>query len=238
MRTTRSRRTSHRLSQARRLLQERLEDRTLLSDSRPPALVLLDPSSKGALNVAGNGGVLVTGGGTAVIDSRNPQAIVVTGHGDVGAAEFDIAGSPGYATTGSGKLQGTVVSGVAPLADPLASLPVPTAPATTYAAVNDSGSAPLTLSPGTYVGGIKITGQGPVTLLPGLYYLKGGGFSVTGKGGVTGGGVMIYNAPASSGDGITIAGAGGVSLTPPTSGTFVGVSIFQDRNSTAPIEMS
>src|SRR5262249_51412628 len=128
--------------------------------------------------------------------------------------------------------------GATPMADPLASLLAPTAPSTTFAAVNYSGSAPLTLSPGTYVGGIKLAGQSSVTLLPGLYYLKGGGFSVTGQASVIGNGVMIYNAPASASDGINFAGGGSISLTPQTSGTYIGMTLFQDRTSQAPINMS
>src|SRR5205085_9472529 len=123
------------------------------------------------------------------------QAALASGKGAVSAAEFDIAGNPGFVATGSAQFQGVIHSGVAPLADPLASLPVPPVPPTSYPAVQYSGKDPLTLSPGTYVGGIKITGQGAVTLLPGIYYLQGGGFSVTGQGSASGDGVMIYNAP-------------------------------------------
>jgi hypothetical protein len=74
---------------------EHLEDRTLLSSSSIPALLLLDPSAKGALNVTGQGGVLASGGGIVVIDSSNAQAAVATGKGNVSAAEFHITGNPG-----------------------------------------------------------------------------------------------------------------------------------------------
>jgi hypothetical protein len=53
---------------------EWLEDRTLLSDSSIPAVLVLDPSSSGALNVSGNGSVVVLGGGSVVSDSASPQA--------------------------------------------------------------------------------------------------------------------------------------------------------------------
>src|SRR4051812_11332304 len=74
---------------------ELLEDRTLLSTANLPAILLLDPASQGALNVTGNCGILVTGGGTVVIDSSNPQAAMATGNGNVSAQEFDITGTPG-----------------------------------------------------------------------------------------------------------------------------------------------
>jgi hypothetical protein len=40
---------------------------------------------------------------------------------------------------------------------------------------------------------------------------------------------MIYNAPTSKSDNISITGQGKVILTPPTSGIYQGISIFQDR---------
>src|SRR5262249_57890704 len=111
---------------------------------------------------------------------------------------------PGFATPGQGRLQGTVHGGVAVSSDPLVTLPVPPAPAATFAAVAYSGSDPLILSPGTYVGGIWLSGQGPVTLLPGLYYLHGGGFSVSGQARVTGDRVTLDNAPRRHSDAISL----------------------------------
>src|SRR5207245_1285517 len=76
------------------------------------------------------------------------------------------------------------------------------------------------------------------TLLSGIYYLKGGGFSATGQGSLTGRDVLIYNAPADVDDAISLTGTGSVQLTPPTTGTYNGISIFQDRNSGAPISIT
>jgi hypothetical protein len=49
---------------------------------------------------------------------------------------------------------------------------------------------------------------------------------------------MIYNAPASSGDVVSITGSGGVTLTPPTSGEFSNFTIWQDRAATAPVTLT
>ena len=203
------------------------------------ALLVLDPSGKGALNVTGNGSVVVNGCGAIVVDSGNPEAAVITGNGSVTAADIDVTG--GTRTTGHGSLSGPI-DHEAPTPDPL-DLPLPPASSTTYAAVNYSGSDPLTLSPGTYFGGIKITGQGAVTLAPGVYYMEGGGFSVTGQGAVTGNGVLIVNAPSRPGDTIRFTGQGGVTLTPLAvlTGPYVaydGITIFQDPASSAPIDIA
>jgi hypothetical protein len=214
---------------------EQLEDRTMLSNSNIPAIFLLDPSSRGALNVTGNGSIAVSGGGSVIIDSADPLAAVATGNANIIASEFDITGNPGFVTTGSGNFQGVIHSGIAPLADSLAMLPVPQVPTTTFAAVNYSGKTPLTLSPGTYVGGINISGHGSVMLLPGIYYLQGGGFSISGQGSVSGDGVMLYS---DGGGPISFTGNGSVHLTPPTSGTYQNITIFQDRASSAPINLT
>ena len=200
-----------------------------------PVILLLDPSMPKSLNATGNGDIIATGG-SIVVDSSDSQAGNITGNGSVTAPNINFTGSDN--TTGNGIFNGTVKTGVAPTIDPLASLPVPTAPATTCAAVKDSGSDPLTLSPGTYSGGIKITGKGDVTLTPGIYYMQGGGFTITGQGSVTGNGVMIYNAPASKNDQVNLTGQGNLTLTPPTSGTYKGISIFQDRNSQAAVTIT
>jgi hypothetical protein len=98
----------------------------------------------------------------------------------------------------------------------------------------------MTLSPGVYVKGISISAPGPgtITLQPGIYYMDGGGFRLTGSANVVGNGVMIYNAPQSTGDVVTITGTGSVTLTPPTTGLYQGFTIFQDRTSTAPISVT
>src|SRR5262249_9563888 len=90
---------------------------------------------------------------------------------------------------------------------------------------------PLSLQPGVYKGGISVSGQGQLIMAPGIYYMDGGGFSFTGQGGLSASGVMIYNAPQSSSDRISINGSGAITLSPPTSERYTGISLFQDRTS-------
>ena len=202
-------------------------------------LLLLDPSGKDALSVTGNGSVVVNGYGAIIVDSSNSEAAIVAGNGVVSASDIDVTGSG--RTTGHGSFS-IPVDHEAATPDPLG-LPLPTAPSPNFTAVNYSGSTPLTLSPGTYVGGIKITGNGSVTLLSGIYYMKGGGFSVTGQGSITGSGVMIVNAPATPSDTISFTGKGNVTLTPSTTlsspyEAYNGITIFQDPTSSAPINIT
>jgi PKD repeat protein len=196
-------------------------------------LLLLDQTGSKSLMVTGNGNVDVTGCGVVVVDSSDASAAFVTGLGSVTAQDIDVTG--GVKTAGHGSFS-TPVEQEPATADPLG-LGLPAPPAPIFAAVNYSGSAALTLDPGTYVGGIRITG-GNVTLNPGVYYMQGGGFSVTGKGSVTGMNVLIVNAPSKSSDTITITCQGSVTLTALAGGTDKGVVILQDPNSSNTVKIT
>jgi hypothetical protein len=214
-------------------------------------ILLLDRTSRGALTDTGNGGVDVTGCGAIIVDSSSTQAAIASGNGVVSADDIDAKGT---VTNGHGAFVGTIDHNEAPEADPLAYLATPPVPTTVRSSstLNISGGI-VTLQPGLYVGGIKISGQAQVTLAPGLYYLKGGGFSVSGQATVNdnGQGVMLYNAPASSNDGISFSGQGavnlsgmtaaqlaGLGLSAPQYAGYAGLAIYQDRTSTAVLSLS
>jgi hypothetical protein len=93
----------------------------------------------------------------------------------------------------------------------------------------------ITLPPGLYKGGIVISGPSVVTLSPGLYYLQGGGFNISGQASLNGLGVTLYNAPITTTDSISITGQGAVTLSPPTTGPYAGITLFQERSATAPM---
>jgi len=68
--------------------------------------------------------------------------------------------------------------------------------------------------------------------------MKGGGFVWNGGGALVATGVMIFNAPESNSDVVSLAGNGSVNLTPPTTGIYAGISIFQDRASTNTVSLT
>ncbi len=211
---------------------------TPLHQQASAGIILLDPTGQGALTDTGNGNVDVQGG-AIVVDSSNSAAVVVSGNGDLKAPLLDVNG--GTSTTGNGKIVGQVQSGSA--ADPLASLAAPDPSSLTVQSTSRlsiSGNQTVTLNPGVYVGGIQIGDNAQVTLKSGIYYVEGGGFSVSGNGSVTdlGKGVLIYNAPRSASETISLTGNGKVNLSPMASGPYQGITLFQDRNSTAPITVT
>jgi hypothetical protein len=112
------------------------------------------------------------------------------------------------------------------------------------------GNTEYILTPGRYTnlptfssGDVVILKQASANNAGGIYYIDGGGFKSTGASitmdPLTTGGVMIYNAPASSADSekiqITGNASGTVNLGPLTSGPYAGMSLWQDRNSTVPM---
>jgi glycosidase len=200
-------------------------------------ILLLDPAGAGALRVTGTGNLAVSGA-AVLTNSQSAAADIISGHAVVSAAEEDVAGRPGMQTTGGGQVTGEMYAGEFTTPDPLALLPVPAAPAGTFAGASYAGGASVTLQPGTYVGGIHASGQASLTLLPGVYVLQGGGLSVSAQAALTGAGVLLYNAPAGPRDAITVTGRGQVLLSAPTGSSFQGIALWQDRASTVPITVS
>jgi Putative Flp pilus-assembly TadE/G-like len=198
--------------------------------SSTSAILNLDPTGSGAFSASGNPTISVNA--PITVDSNSSQALTVGGSSDLSAPAINVTGN--YSLSGGGDLTGTVHTGVTATPDPLAALVAPdpttlTTRSSSALSLNDGNSH--TLSPGVYVGGISIGSTTSVTLLPGIYYIQGGGFILSGSSNLTGSGVMIYNAPVAASDQISLSGSGNVTLSPPTSGRYSGITIFQDRNS-------
>jgi Flp pilus assembly protein TadG len=198
---------------------------------------VLDLHESGALRATGGGGGTVNGGAAVIVNSDASDAAITTGGSTLTASAFSIVGG----TSGEGFV-GEMHTGADPQPDPLRKLPEPK-----MSDYSEQSNGPKhysngnrTIGPGVYHGGITITGQANVTMLPGIYYMDGGGFSFGGQGSLTANGVMIFNAPKSSSDNISLSGSGGgsVNLTPPTSGAYKGLTLFQARSATNAMNIS
>jgi hypothetical protein len=202
-------------------------------------ILVLNPTLPGSATVTG-GGTATLLGAPFIIDSNAPNAGTATGNGTVTATEFDIVGQPGV---NGGHWNGPINSGIQPVPDPLAYLPEPdpnTMPIQSKNHTHIAGQKTTTLNPGVYVGGIDVSGQGLLVMNPGIYYMQGGGFTFTGNGGLTALGVMIVNAPQSTSDTISISGSttGVIQMTPPTTGMYAGMTIWQSRSSTNTVSIT
>lgn len=212
-------------------------------------LVLLTLRATPALIINGSGNLKVNG--AVYVNTSYSSAIQLNGGGTILAPVFDLVGAVGGLLgwlLGLLGLDGksTSPTAVQPIPDPLRYLSAPDT--TTLSAATTPTNLVITsgtvdLYPGIYTGGIIIKG-GTVTLhangdgTPGIYYLQGGGFSVSRNATVTSdsAGVMIYNAWQSVTDIISISTSAAVTLQPPTTGPYRGISLFQAPGTLALIE--
>ena len=186
----------------------------------------LNASAPDALTVKGTANLSTTNC-AIYVNSSDGSALQKTGSGSI-SGTVDIVGN--YSQVGSGSITPAPHTGKAPVADPLALLPVPTFSGCDH--TNFSASSSVTLDHGVYCGGISITGSGTTTMNPGIYIMNGGGFSSAGSANITATHVMIYNT-ASAGHtagAISIAGSGNFVMSAPNAGVYEGILIFQDRS--------
>ncbi|MGE5504578.1 MAG: hypothetical protein ACM31L_09160, partial [Actinomycetota bacterium] len=187
----------------------------------------LDPHQGVAVDVTGSATINLANCGV-VANSDSAQAISVSGSADLYAKYVQAVG--GYDVSGSGNMVvDSVITGASAVADPYASLAIPSYGGCTKNNYTSHGTE--TLSPGVYCGGMSFNANTNVTLSPGTYIVKGSTFKVNGQATITGSGVTII-LTGSSGNyaQVDINGGATVNLSAPTSGTYAGVTFFQDHN--------
>ena len=199
-------------------------------------IYVMDPNGAGAL--AMNGTPDLTSACGVYINSNNPDALHGTGTPTLTASEIDIVGGYSFSGTMDPNPPST---NVATMTDPLKNLPAPTVPpGCDYNNFTVNTPTTTVLNPGVYCGGIFVK-KGLASLNPGMYILKGGGMSTQDANShITGTGVTLYNTydPTSGNPNINtyspfnIVAASTAQLTAPTTGTYAGVLIMEDRRIT------
>jgi len=205
----------------------------------PVGILVLDPTSKSAFNANGGGADIQVKNVPIIVDSANQEGSIAGGGATVTAPEFDLVGN--YSTTGGGTFNGPFQLGIDPVPDPLKDLPVPDPSKMTEQSKKKTQltSGTTVLYPGIYKGGISASSTANVIMMPGIYYMDQGGFQFTGNGSLSGNGVMIYNNTGNGqGQDVNISAGGNVNLTPPNSGIYKGILLFQSRTSTVPASVS
>lgn len=174
------------------------------------------------VNSADNAAARTVGTSTLAVDSPNVAMVV----GDFSGSGF----TP------------TPQTGATAVFDPYLAMPEP-APSGTPV-VNKRVDGTETLAPGVYDGGIDITASANATFSPGVYILRNGGLKIAGGATVSGPGVMIFNTvrdhPLSTGfcGDIQIAGNATVTLSAPTSGTYKGMLVWQDKDCSVTVSLT
>ncbi|MGO9923386.1 MAG: Ig-like domain repeat protein [Isosphaeraceae bacterium] len=204
------------------------------------SIILLDPTAGGALSLSGNASIQLSGG--VYVDSSSSTALSASGNATIKASVIDVTGK--VSKSGNASFSPAPVTGAAAVADPLASLAEPTTSGlTNYGSESLSGNSSATIKPGIY-SAITVSGNGTLTMNSGIYIIEGGGFSVSGNASVSGTGVMIFDAgstyPSIGGTygSISLSGNGSYNLTPPATGTYAGIVIFQSRDNTKALTLS
>jgi hypothetical protein len=209
------------------------------------SLLLLSKTASPALNI--NGKAKISDPGRIIVDSSASGAINVNGNsGSITAGEIDVVGGLSGTTSNinapaSGSTSSVFTNSASNyMDDPLGpnglNLPAPsTSGLQTRYPSQHTCSQNEVLQPGIYVGGIlnKKTG---VQMAPGTYVIEGGSFSIQ-NGDITSqaGGVLIYLTKDSAGNYATfdLQAQATATLAPASTGTYAGITIFQDR--TAPV---
>ena len=121
----------------------------------------------------------------------------------------------------------TPTTGVLPVQDPYANLPIPQPDVCVNLGSKLQG-ATITLDPGTYCGGLDIMAGSVVSLNPGTYIMKDGQFAVGSGSSVTGDEVMIALVGADSY--LLLKSGSTTKLTSPMTGTYKNMQFMSDRD--------
>ncbi|MFZ2467768.1 MAG: pilus assembly protein TadG-related protein [Parvibaculum sedimenti] len=192
------------------------------------------------LDTSSTTGVLISNGASVNMsqcglgaNATGSTAVTVNGGAKLTASTVSVSGTTTVNNGGHISVTNGIKTNQPAMADPYASVNVPTYSGCTYSSLYQPGwTTSLTLSPGVYCGGMNIANGIPnVVMNPGVYIIKGGTFTLGGGIKITGSGVTIVltgsgsnYATANIGNGVT------VTLSAPTSGTMAGLLFYQDRN--------
>lgn len=191
--------------------------------SDPICLLAMNPSA--ATTVWAYGNAEIEARGCAIqSNSTNGEGLAMQGTRSAIAAKM--IGTSGSSYRGENWTP-KPMTGIAPVPDPYASLPVPE-PGTCINAANKLANTTATLSPGTYCGGLEVKAGAVVHLEPGLYVMKDGPFKVNSGGRVTGDDVLIVLHGKDSI--IHMLSGSYVKLSSPSKGTYRNIQFMSDRD--------
>ncbi|MCH6555717.1 MAG: hypothetical protein IH797_03780 [Chloroflexi bacterium] len=222
---------------------------------KPYSIITLSETACQSMQFNGQVHLTIIDAGTLTNSECTVDAFSTNGTINVATAANHVVG--GWNMTGNSGDVSLPPSRAGHFDDPLIGVPVPTPTSAPVQTCPTYGGKPgtVTLQPGVYdctidppgqwglqfepgdyyiTGGIVINGGGNVTFGQGLYFLQGEGLTITGNGVVTGDGVTFYIDEGQ----VTLTGTSDTQLTAPTSGTYEGIVIFQNRTLTTTVNMS
>lgn len=187
----------------------------------PACVLALDPSAASAVKFQGSTDIELTGCVIAA-NSKSSTAVSRGGSALLSAACINtVGGTSGISSSSNVDLEcDAPLENQYPSFDPLKGVQPPS-----YSTCqNVPGGKTKTLSPGKFC---NKTLSGNITLEPGSYVLDGGRVNLGGNGSLKGTGVTIFLLNDAE---FSINGNEVVQLTPPTSGSYAGITIFQEKS--------
>ncbi len=180
-------------------------------------VVVLDPGTDGALTLAGPG-TLAAPGCNIQVDSDSDRAVTAP-IGKIDAKTTCVVG--GVVGTPSNPAP---VTGCNSLADPLTTLPEPTA----FTCTQNSPLIINDMQPDcTYTGTVTISGS--IALKPGTYDFRNATVTLTSAAALSGSEVFFFLDATST---LSMQTGSRLQVTPPESGPYTGLSLFQSRSAT------
>jgi Flp pilus assembly protein TadG len=198
------------------------------------SVLILEPKKNNALKFKGSSSILEVGG-DIIVNSKAKKAVNIKKKSQVKAEHVLVTG--GLSKNSRRSITGEVKTGVMPTPDPFEYLPPPpksTSMDASHFRTTVAGKDVYNLVPGTYKS-LKFDKNDEVRMSPGTYYVNGGGFEIKGDATVQASGVMIYNEGKR---GFKISTKGNVQISPPTSGTYQGISLFQESLKKTKVEFA
>jgi len=192
-----------------------------------PCLATLNPGPSPGITAAGT--AIRTHDCDVDIDSDSATSAITMAGGSINTGTGHTRVVGGITSSGT-TFTPAALTGQPSLADPFASMQPPTVGACTDGGGISFAGGSHTISQGVYCHTISGAG-GSLTLNSGLYVLEKG-ISVAGTT-ITGSGVTLYI----QGGGISMAGPT-VTLSPPSSGPWEGVTIFEDRSDSSAVSLA
>ncbi len=178
-------------------------------------VIALDSSSQNSFFAGGSGSTNINC--PLQVNSTNNQAAYTQGGSTVSASKICVTG--GYKGNG---FNPSPTTGCPVLTDPLASMAEPAQPSSNCTAPASGGTM---ASNCTYSGTVTISGN--TTLQSGIIYFHNAAVKMGSNANVSGSGVVLF---FDSGSSFDFTGASNVDITPPSTGTYEGVAIFQSRS--------
>jgi hypothetical protein len=186
-------------------------------------IIALDPTASGAVGEQGN--VTATATNCSVYSNSSDSASVSSG-GTAYLSALSVNATGGVYGTSNITTQDGIFTSQPRIQDPYLNVNMPS-----YTPCTSSGTtkyqSTVTIYPGVYCGNVNVNAGAVVTLSPGTYIFDKGSLSIAGGATFQGSGVTLV---FTSSDSATVAGGATVSLTPPTSGTYQGISIYASRS--------